>query len=383
MAQVARKSAEDFSLGNDRSPAVCFDDVLSRKRPVIVFGAGTVGRWLAQALRDSGARVSCFADETAARIGTCIDGLRVVAPTAAAAAAGHEAVMICAFYSPVAGLGDACERLHRHTGLAVLPFLPLLRLLPGLGSFYGFHPDAQAAARLARDVEWLFDRLSDDESRAELSRQVRLRESLWPVPGEGPVPSFSVLGSHGLLPDDVNYVDCGAYDGDTLLAFTRQVGGRYGSALALEPDPESFSRLVARIHQLPAADRSRVTAMPAGVWDRSTSLAFEASGTPASYLTPCGASRTRVVALDDLLDPGQPHFIKFDVEGAEQRALNGTRKTVLSGRTALGVSLYHRPDDLAVLPRLVAQLMPGARVYLRAHGFDGTDLMLYAFPERR
>ena len=180
--------------------------------------------------------------------------------------------------------------------------------------------------------------------------------------------------------DRLHFVDCGAYDGDTVAAFIDRTQGRFQHVQAIEPDPCNYARLLMRIGTMPATDSCRISTFLLGVSDRSRRVRFAATGTTASCLDGRGDASIEVVALDDLLEPDLPYLIKLDVEGAESCALRGARRTLGSGRSGVAVSLYHRPEDIVELPRQVDEIMPHARFVLRSHGFDGTDLVLYAFP---
>jgi hypothetical protein len=48
-------------------------------------------------------------------------------------------------------------------------------------------------------------------------------------------------------------------------------------------------------------------------------------------------------------------YIKMDIEGAEQRALQGARETLAKYRPRLSLSAYHVPSDPEKLPLLVRQ----------------------------
>ena len=77
-------------------------------------------------------------------------------------------------------------------------------------------------------------------------------------------------------------------------------------------------------------------------------------------------------------------FIKYDVEGSEYEALLGSQKTIQRCAPKLLVSLYHRSEDLFVLPRLVKQLNPSYRLYLRKLPYiPAWDLNLYALTDER
>ena len=72
-------------------------------------------------------------------------------------------------------------------------------------------------------------------------------------------------------------------------------------------------------------------------------------------------------------------YIKYDVEGAEYEALEGSKNTVLRDRPVLAVSLYHRPEDLFRIPLYIHSLNPAYRFYLRrTKCLPAWEIMLYA-----
>ena len=73
-------------------------------------------------------------------------------------------------------------------------------------------------------------------------------------------------------------------------------------------------------------------------------------------------------------------MLKLDVEGSEVSALLGAARTLRDSRPVLAISAYHRPEDLWVLPDLLAELCPDYRLYLRQHTNNSFDLVLYGVP---
>ena len=71
-------------------------------------------------------------------------------------------------------------------------------------------------------------------------------------------------------------------------------------------------------------------------------------------------------------------YVKYDVEGFEREAIAGTHTAITRDAAALAVSVYHRPDDLWDIPLLLQGLQPRYDFFLREHGPDGVDTVLYA-----
>ncbi len=58
-------------------------------------------------------------------------------------------------------------------------------------------------------------------------------------------------------------------------------------------------------------------------------------------------------------------FIKMDIEGAETRALEGARTTLVQHRPRIAACVYHQPSDRERIPAVVQKAVPGYRVDYR------------------
>ena len=83
--------------------------------------------------------------------------------------------------------------------------------------------------------------------------------------------------------------------------------------------------------------------------------------------------------MDSVLEGESVDYIKYDVEGSEREALLGSAKTINKYAPKLLVSLYHRSEDMFVLPELVKEINPNYSLYLRRFPYiPAWDLNLYA-----
>ena len=71
------------------------------------------------------------------------------------------------------------------------------------------------------------------------------------------------------------------------------------------------------------------------------------------------------IPIDELCAGEKIDYLKFDVEGAELQALQGARETILTHRPSILLSLYHKAEDLFVLPLALKELCPDYDFYLR------------------
>ncbi len=181
-------------------------------------------------------------------------------------------------------------------------------------------------------------------------------------------------------------LDLGAYTGDTVRSAIENMP-KLERIIAVEPEPRAFRKLTEYASSI---EKPLIVPVNAAAWDSDTTLNFtggtgrgstaDAEGRKShrgqhSYdvaaLTPDSSSKDFVI-----------DFIKYDVEGAEARALRGSRRIINKYSPDLLVSLYHRSEDLFSLPFLVRELCPDHKLYLRRkHGFPAWDIELYAISE--
>jgi FkbM family methyltransferase len=182
-----------------------------------------------------------------------------------------------------------------------------------------------------------------------------------------------------LVADEV-FVDCGAYDGDTLVSFLAQPKPGFKRAFAFEPDPANFAKLCRKVAQLP--DRDSIVIHKAATGAENGSVLFAGDGTLAASMG-SGTTLVDCVKLDDVLTDEPPTYIKMDIEGAELDAIEGARQIIARHSPVLAVCSYHKQDHVWKIPRLIHSINPGYRFFLRPHLIEVWDLVCYAIPPRR
>ena len=160
--------------------------------------------------------------------------------------------------------------------------------------------------------------------------------------------------------------DLGAYNGDTareLISYRPEVK----SILALEPDRRNFRKLSEYASSVVSPN---IRAVNAAAWNTSDTLIFADSGSRNSGAFASGKkTEVSAVTLDSLLMGERVDYIKYDVEGAEKEAIEGSRLSITAHRPALLVSIYHRSEDIFALPLQIHGLCPTYRLYLRRYPY--------------
>lgn len=169
-------------------------------------------------------------------------------------------------------------------------------------------------------------------------------------------------------------IDCGAYDGDTALAFAK-VCPNYRKIYALEPNLEILPKLKKRVADL------KIEICEVGAYSRKDTLSFQNQESGCSSLSEEGGFKITLDCIDHLVAKEQDPitFIKMDIEGSELEALKGASQTIKKYKPKLAICVYHRKDDLIEIPKLIQELRPDYRLYLRNHQCVPEDTVLYAF----
>lgn len=350
---------------------------------LLLVGSGRMPQTIVAGVRKAGGDVAALIEYDARFWGRRVMGLEVLPPAEAARRFGTDALCIAAVWSP-----DHCYAETKHW----LRGFGLARVMPAQAAFWCYADEIGPYYQFGRPEPYLdcaeeiaavHARLADAESRAQFAGTLRWRllmdETALPIPRPGRIYFDGALVRLG--PDTV-VADIGAYTGDTLQTLLRWAGDAIGGVVAYEPDPRNFERLERYVASLPAAWRERIECRQAAVGAEAGTISFEPSGMPGTIMTGAGSVTVPVVRLDDEFAGRQVDYLKYDVEGFEWEALAGGLATIARCQPALGLSIYHKPDDLFRLPLRAMELCPGHRFHMRAHDDDGIDFILYAVPPR-
>jgi len=385
-AKIGEILEESFGTASKRRGAM-FDQLAEgADRPIVLYGAGGLGRLVLDGLRRLGHAPVAFADRKVGEAACSIDGLPAFTPGEAARRFGSEAVFVVCIWN--------AQTDHRFPATRdELLRLGVRRVAPALALFWKFPdaflpyycldvPEHVLAAR--EKVERLARELVDDASRDVLLGQLRWRLQMnfnaLPMPVDGPA-----YFQPDLLPLCANevFVDCGAYDGDTLRAFQSRMLANDARVVCIEPDPDSYARLERYVGSLPSGIRERVRIHNRALGTRRETLLFDGSGTTSARLSKLGTIEVESMPLDDILDQENPTLIKMDLEGAEIDALLGGENAIRRAQPSMAVCVYHRPGHLWEIPLLLREMLPDHGLHLRPHGFEGWDLVCYAIAPGR
>ena len=352
---------------------------------LVLFGAGGLGRKTAAGLRRVGVEPLAFADNDPALWGAEIDGVPVISPRDAAQKYGRQAAFVITIWggAPSDVMAERRQQLLDLGCETLVTFAPLFwKYADVFVPHYAFDLPHRTGAQ-ADAIRRAFSLWADDGSRREFIAQLRWRMLAdfaalpSPVDHETYFPDDLV----DVQPDEV-FIDCGAYDGDTIRSLLRRGVFSDGKIVAFEPDAANFLQLRGYVDTLPASVRERISLRQAAVGARGCKVEFDATGTAASAVGSGGAV-VDCVALDEALSDRRPTYIKMDIEGSELEAVAGAGGIIKASQPVLAICVYHHHDHLWRIPGALADLTDQYRFYLRPHLPEVWDLVCYAVPLRR
>ena len=351
---------------------------------LVLSGAGNLGRKVLAALRAVGIEPIAFVDNNSKLWDGSIDGLAVYSHAEGARRFGKSATF-CVTIWRGEGTDTMAERLQPLLDLGcanVIDFGSLVwRYSEALLPHYSL--DLPHKVLLAADkVRAAFDLWHDEASRAEYVAQVRWRLRLdfdnLPLPVQERI--YFPVDLYKIDEEEV-FVDCGAYDGDTIRDFLQFSGGRFRRIYAFEADPQNFAKLERFVGELPTSVRERIEPIGKAAGERAGVLRFSATGTAAASVSAQGIDVPSVTLDHELSVP--PTLIKMDIEGSEVAALRGAQGVVGKLAPILCVCVYHSQDHLWNIPLQIASSHAGYKMFLRPHVRESWDLVCYAIPAAR
>jgi len=386
--------------------------------PVVLFGAGDVGKDLCEVLQLHGIHPECFCDNNASNVGNQYYGVPVISFTELKDTCRDHLIIVasCNYASEIR------QQLldHAFTAEQLLSVDPIRH--PELLRYYRhcayYTQNPQHALSLQdlrsheQELSQAYDLLADEKSRdifaarlslfcskidflsfsnyvadySEINEQQRDSFPFYVSPEDYGYFNNDVFS---LKPDEV-LVDGGSYNGLSAATFAETCKRKnltYKGIYCFEPDAGNFTTLNERTDQMP-----NLTCIQRGLWSESTTLTFlsNGEGDPGAFLEACSETsgtksnlhktEIQTISIDEQFRDEEVTLIKMDVEGAEIEAVRGAERVIGRCLPKLAISAYHKHSDIYTLPLLIHSLSSSYTFYLRQYGYTLFDMVLFAIP---
>ena len=347
-----------------------------RGQKVILYGAGIDGIKVFSELKRLKANVVAFFDIRADELGD-MKGIRVLKPDADIVSAKEKALIpVIITVKPFTPTTDAITKALLEQG-----YVNIVKATD-IFDFYSFRQEDisqldKITPSIIRCAQLLEDEVSYGIYKRFITSHATKEYHHFSPPSEN-VKYFDsdFQQNKGFQ----RYIDCGAFNGDTLRDLNR-IHGRVEKAVLFESDMNTFQELLKGIGGDSRSYADEMILFPCGVWSHTVKLRANNSMGLNSHISDDGDDIIQCVGLDQVLKGFGPTFLKLDVEGAEYQALTGAREMISEYRPDMVISLYHNLRDIWELPLYIHDWDLGYKFYIRVYGKGGNATMLYAFAD--
>jgi len=355
--------------------------IFRKKKPVLIFGAARMGRVFLSNLKREGISVLGFIDNNKKIQGSKIDGVKIISLREAQSKYRLYPVLIASLLYET----EIYNLLRKANFKNIYPLVYLNLIRPDIFVSPEYHNTFNSLFlnKNQKNILTLFALLNDKKSEKVFSNLLKFRlttEKIYINKAESPKKLFFEKDVMPLSNNEV-FIDCGAYDGDSVENFIKSVSGKFTKIYSFEPDKENFKKLNEKIKK---NAWENVVTIKKGVFNKNGKVGFHGAGTVDARISTKESvesvkSTIDVVTIDNYFkDKEPPTLIKMDIEGAEIEALLGAKKTIKKHKPKLAISSYHRSTDLWEIPLIIKSINKDYKIYFRHYSNELPDTICYA-----
>ncbi len=173
--------------------------------------------------------------------------------------------------------------------------------------------------------------------------------------------------------ENIVFLDGGGYVGDTASEVIKNYPD-FKKIYLIEPIPENI-----RIAKRELGHYENIEFLECGVSNKKATLNFNEEKS-FSNIYGKGTQSVEVDTIDNIVKE-KVDFIKLDIEGAEQDAIDGAKETIKNHHPILAICIYHKAEDWYIIPQKVLDINPNYNIFIR-HYMEGIfETVMYFIPK--
>ena len=222
----------------------------------------------------------------------------------------------------------------------------------------------------------IFDLLEDDKSRQIFEKVINFKISFDFDFMQGFTNNHEAqYFDKEIIPEikNIRFVDGGAYIGDTLKEIIKNFPD-YKKIYCIEPNDLHIS-----IAKKNFSSEKNIEFINCGLGNKKVVNSNDNQGIQNNCEHNYQA--TNINSIDNLIAE-KIDYIKLDIEGAEQDAIEGAQNSIEKYSPILAICIYHKANDWYEVPRKVLEINPNYKIYLR-HYMEGIfETVMYFIPKK-
>lgn len=183
------------------------------------------------------------------------------------------------------------------------------------------------------------------------------------------------------------FVDCGAYDGDSICEYIKKKNGVFKKIIAFEPDKKNFEKLKKTVERQCREwniGKDRFELYPYAIGEKNSVVKFEHyennDGISSKIVEMSSKEEAdcNVISVDEFIEDSYD-FLKADIESFEYKMLLGAEKSIKANKPLLAICIYHNAVDFYQIPLLLKEMVPDYNITIRHHREDTSETIVYAW----
>ncbi len=174
---------------------------------------------------------------------------------------------------------------------------------------------------------------------------------------------------------NIRFFDGGGYVGDTASEVIKNYPD-FEKIWVVEPIESNL-----KIAKRELGAYSNISFVHCGIGAKKEQLFFNEEKSFSAIYTQ-GEESVTIETIDAIINDAAVDYIKLDIEGAEQSAIEGAKRTILKSHPTLAICIYHKAEDWYRVPQRVLAIRSDYKIYLR-HYMEGIfESVLYFIPQK-
>lgn len=362
--------------------------IIGKNNSVLIFGAGRLGRKFLTKLQENGIIVKAIIDNNESLWGSKMSNIEVIPVKNAKKYTDLPVIIASILYgNEIYKLLKKNHFKHIYTPYYLNLINSKIFSIPQISNMF----ESVFNSKNQSDISKVEKLLSDKESKMVLNNLIKFRitaDYKYIDNARSKHKIFMEKSILGLMDKEI-FVDCGAYDGDSIELFLKAVNSKYDKIYGFEPDIHNFRELK-KWHK--DSGKKNIFLIKKGVYSQTGIINFDDAGTVDSKIpnkskiykdkTELNLNNNNYISVIKLdkyfINKPKPTLIKMDIEGAEVEALMGAEEIIKHYKPKLAISVYHKPTDLWKIILMLNKFDNSYKFYLRHFTDEIADTICYA-----
>jgi FkbM family methyltransferase len=191
-------------------------------------------------------------------------------------------------------------------------------------------------------------------------------------------PNEEYLSSFFNFTDEETYVNCGCYDGKSLLYFYQYVNKKCSKLIGIDCVKKNISDAVDTMikNNIP---KEKYEILYNALGEKEETIFVKEEGMyNINEIDIKKGYQVKQVTLDTLFEDKPYTFLSLDVEGFEMGVLRGSEKIIRETKPKLAISAYHKYEDIIEIILYLHKINPGYKFSFMGEYINTfADLTLY------